>query len=103
MISMIYESDAAFVSFNQAHEVVSELEQNNPTLLGSFNFKCFGTLKVADVHELTAEHNKYGGTVIIEYLVNIVNFNFKTNDIPDIIKMGILTPVLKKLKDPSNA
>ena len=57
--------------------------------------------KAADVHELTAEHLKYGGPVVIEYLVNIVNYIFKTGNIPDIIKMGILTPVLKKGKDPT--
>ena len=57
--------------------------------------------KAADAHELTAEHLKHGGPVVIEYLVSIVNYIFKTGNIPDIIKTGILTPVLKKGKDPT--
>ena len=57
--------------------------------------------KAADLHELTAEHLKHGGVVVADHLRNIANFVIQNGHVPDILKSGIVTPVLKKGKDPS--
>ena len=47
----------------------------------------------------TKLHLKMAGGVIIPYATKIFNQILKNKTIPDIFKTGILTPVLKKLKD----
>jgi hypothetical protein len=61
--------------------------------------------KAADLHELTAEHLKFGSNRVAEWLVSITNYILQTGCIPAMLKSGTLTPVLKKGKDqtdPSN-
>ena len=58
--------------------------------------------KAADSHGLSAEHLKFGGEIIVDHLTNIVNFIFNNGIIPDMLKSGIVTPVLKKGKEPSS-
>ncbi|CAC5365303.1 unnamed protein product [Mytilus coruscus] len=54
----------------------------------------------------SAEHLKYGGSLLISVLAFIINFLFKHVHIPALIKSGIVCPVFKnggKPKDDSNS
>lgn len=59
------------------------------------------TGKAVDLDNLSAEHLKYGGEMVVDHLVAIVNFIFDSGCVPDILKCGSITPVIKKGKDPS--
>ena len=54
--------------------------------------------KSADEENITAEHLKYGGDILISILTRLINFIFQTLDIPNFLKSGIATPILKKGK-----
>ena len=61
--------------------------------------------KAADLEGISAEHLKYAQNEVSPILVEIINCIFKEADLPDELKKGVLTPVLKKSKDkriPSN-
>ena len=57
--------------------------------------------KSADEQGLTAQHLKYSGKVLIEEITDIFNSIIAEGKVPQMIKSGILTPVLKKSKDPT--
>ena len=57
--------------------------------------------KAADEQGLTAEHLKYSGKVLIEEITDIFNSIIAEGKVPQMFKSGILTPVLKKSKDPT--
>ena len=57
--------------------------------------------KAADEFGLSAEHLKNSGNVIIEEITDIFNQILQSKTVPDAFKSGILTPVLKKSKDPT--
>ena len=58
--------------------------------------------KAADELGLTAEHLRTSGRALIEDITDIFNEILQSKTIPDSFKSGILTPVLKKAKDPTN-
>jgi hypothetical protein len=57
------------------------------------------TGKSADSNGICAEHFKYGVDEIVPVIVNIINKIFKDLDIPEKLKSGVVTPVLKPNKD----
>jgi hypothetical protein len=58
--------------------------------------------KAADELGLTAEHFKNSPSIVIKFLTICFNTILKDKQIPDIFKTGIVTPVLKKGKNPMN-
>ena len=56
--------------------------------------------KAPDHMGLTAEHFKKGGKTIANYTAALLNAAKKNYNIPEVLKTGLLTPVLKKDKDP---
>ena len=72
------------VSANQVEEAIQNLANG----------------KAPDHTGLTAEHLKRGGNLVTNYLTRLVNTALSETNIPEILKTGILTPVLKKEKDP---
>ena len=56
--------------------------------------------KAPDHMGLTAEHFKKGGKTIANYTADLLNAAKKNCNIPEVLKTGLLTPVLKKEKDP---
>ena len=57
--------------------------------------------KSADEFGITAEHRKHSSEVIAPILSSIFNQILAERKIPDSFKSGIVTPVLKKHKDPT--
>ena len=57
--------------------------------------------KASDEFGLTAEHLKFSENIITEEITDIFNQILQTKTVPDAFKSGILTPVLKKSKDPT--
>ena len=55
--------------------------------------------KSADLQGITAEHIKYGGTALANRLTHLINAILSTGKIPNSLKLGIVTPILKKSKD----
>ena len=51
---------------------------------------------------LTAEHLKYSSHTLVENIAAIFNQILESRTIPESFENGILTPVLKKSKDPTN-
>ena len=52
--------------------------------------------KSADVYGIVAEHILYGGDYLLHELTTIINSLFAAGEIPDTLKLGILTPVYKR-------
>ena len=48
---------------------------------------------------ISAEHLKHMPSELIPYLINIINLIFMEKDVPQGVKEGVLTPVLKNGKD----
>ena len=55
--------------------------------------------KAADENGIQAEHFKFANAELATEICSITNQIFEELNIPDILKRGILTPVLKKKKD----
>ena len=60
------------------------------------------TKKAPDELGLTAEHLKHAGNSLIEDITDAFNRIICDKQIPEAFKTGILNPVLKKSKDPTN-
>ena len=75
-------------------EPISTKEVRNA--IGSLNSK-----KSADEFGLAAEHLKHSGNVLVEEITDIFNQILQSKTVSDAFKSGILTPVLKKSKDPT--
>ena len=58
--------------------------------------------KSLDILGITAEHIQYGGDITVQYIFNIFEYMLKNRLFPGDLKVGILTPILKKKKDPKN-
>ena len=58
--------------------------------------------KSLDILGITAEHIQYGGDITVQYIFNIFEYMLKNRLVPDDLKVVILTPILKKKKDPKN-
>jgi hypothetical protein len=56
--------------------------------------------KAADELRLTAQHFKISPSIVIKFQTICFNTILKDKQIPDIFKTGIVTPVLKKGKNP---
>ena len=82
LTTQIYSEDSSPIEHFKEEDVSKAVKQLNAG-------------KAADEYDIVAEHLKMAGVVIISYATKI----FKNKTIPDIFKTGILTPVLKKLKD----
>ena len=54
--------------------------------------------KAADMHGLTAEHLKVAISEVTGTITNIINAILEKEEVPNILKTGVLTPVLKKRK-----
>ena len=54
--------------------------------------------KSLDERHISAEHPKYGGRKLLEYLTVLVNWIFENLQIPKTLKSGIACPILKKGK-----
>ena len=52
--------------------------------------------KAADENGIQAEHFKFANAELVTEICSITNQIFEEFNIPDILKRGILTPVLKK-------
>lgn len=87
-------------------DIVSQIEVNRVTdfeldlAINSINCG-----KAADTYGLTIECIKYGGNNIKNEILKIINFIFEVGEVPNIIKIGLLTPVFKNKgnnKDVSN-
>lgn len=59
--------------------------------------------KAADFYGLTAENIIYGGNLLHQYLLELLNFSFEYAFIPDVLKIGLLFPVFKNKGDFKNA
>ena len=58
------------------------------------------TNKAQDMQGLAAEHLKFAPSVVHLSLSNLMNYSIQTGYIPRQMKQGVITPVLKKDKDP---
>ena len=63
--------------------------------------KSFKNNKAQDMRGLAAEHLKFSPDIVFSYLAQILNYILQTGYVPKQLKEGVLTPVLKKDKDPS--
>jgi hypothetical protein len=57
--------------------------------------------KSPDERHISAEHLKYGGRKLLEYLTVLVNWIFENLQIPKTLKSGIACPIIKKGKPAS--
>jgi hypothetical protein len=62
----------------------------------STKIRIFFSAKSTDERHISAEHLKYGGRKLLEYLTVWVNWIFENFQIPKILKSGIACPILKK-------
>ncbi|CAC5375526.1 unnamed protein product [Mytilus coruscus] len=92
------------------HKYFSEENQHNiehvSTDMVEKTILSFKNGKSPDELNISAEHLKYGGSLLISVLAFIINFLFKHVHIPALIKSGIVCPVLKnggKPKDDPNS
>ena len=58
--------------------------------------RSLNTGKSPDIYGVTAEHIIHAGPAIIEVLLLIYNAIFQLQTVPDILKIGTLTPVFKR-------
>jgi hypothetical protein len=65
---------------------LSELEKS---------IKSINTGKSADIYSITIEHIITAGEQMITIILQIVNTIFDHGSVPDILKVGLLTPVFK--------
>ena len=63
--------------------------------------KSFKNNKAQDMRGLTDEHLKFSLDIAFSYLAHILNYILQTGYVSKQLKEGVLTPVLKKDKDPS--
>ncbi|CAC5400431.1 unnamed protein product [Mytilus coruscus] len=91
---------------NIRHNIFDELcKQSNNEPQFSFQNICdaiqqLHSGKATDELGLAAEHFKNSPTTVTHFLTNCFNNIFNNHHIPDIFKSGIVTPVLKKGKNP---
>ncbi|VDI21746.1 Hypothetical predicted protein [Mytilus galloprovincialis] len=89
---------------NYVQEALEEYE-HNPELFTDTDIEkaidCLNTKKSPDEFGLTAEHLKYAKSTIAPAMKTIFNNILIHRKVPLFFKSGILTPVLKKEKDPT--
>ena len=102
--------DSAFLELcTVRHELISQYCDENPMTLDPITksevkeaISRLNTKKAPDEFGLTAEHLKHAGNSLIEDITDTFNQIICEKQIPEAFKTGILTPVLKKSKDPTN-
>ncbi len=52
--------------------------------------------KAPDIFGITAEHLKYGGEMLVNCITRLLNIYSSSEHVPQLIKLGILTPIFKK-------
>ncbi|KAL4239747.1 ATP-binding cassette [Mactra antiquata] len=65
--------------------------------------KSLNTGKSCDVYGVTVEHITYGGEILHQELLKIINTVFDHAEIPTCLKIGIISPVFKNKGHPSEA
>ena len=101
--------DSAYLELcSVRHRIIEQICKESPDQLEQISTKevrkainSLNNKKAADEFGLSAEHLKYSGPVLVEEITNIFNQILKSKTVPDAFKCGILTPVLKKSKDPT--
>ena len=73
---------------NQPIQPITEKELNDA--INSINRR-----KSADYYNITIEHFLYSEDHIISILLLLINNVFKTGEIPDSLKIGLLSPIYK--------
>lgn len=56
--------------------------------------------KAQDSNGISAEHIMFASPLIIIHITNIINLIIRQQEIPDILKDGVITPIFKKKKSP---
>ena len=82
-------------------EILDELARNrNVTAMSADEItktiKSINKGKSADFHGITIEHTIFAGSEIEELLILFINIIFECGEIPEILKMGLLSPVYEK-------
>ncbi|VDI42974.1 Hypothetical predicted protein [Mytilus galloprovincialis] len=89
-ISNLQNSEKISVTEEQVEKVINTLKSG----------------KAADCANLTSEHLKNGGQIVISAVTKLINMIFDVCSIPDLLKLGIATPVYKRkgkpLDDPNS-
>ena len=102
--------DSAFLDLcNTRHELITEYCEENAAILDPITnsevkqaISQLNTKKAPDEFGLTAEHLKYAGNSLIKDITDTFNQIICDKRVPEAFKTGIVTPVLKKSKDPTN-
>ena len=102
--------DSAFLELcTVRHELITQYSDENPRTFDPITksevkeaISRLNTKKAPDEFALTAEHLKQAGNSLIEDITDTFNHKICENQIPEAFKSGILTPVLKESKDPTN-
>ena len=92
------------------HELITQYCDENPMTLDPITksevkeaiSRLNRTKKATDEFGLTAEHLKHAGNSVIDDITDTFDRMICEKQIPEAFKIGILTPVLKKSKSPSN-
>jgi len=59
--------------------------------------------KSPGLDELTTEHLQCGGSVVVHWLTRILNIIIELEEVPDVLKCGVVVPIYKGAgKDPLN-
>ncbi len=99
------EYDRSATMAHLLHALTNQPDQMSPlsttpaTLTGYITQMKTG--KAADYYGITAEHLKFASPEIIVVIKDIIEGIARMNKIPDIMKLGLVTPVPKKGKDSS--
>ncbi|XP_033739065.1 uncharacterized protein LOC117326426 [Pecten maximus] len=100
-----FDSDHEDLVTNDIETLTTMFENHNIKILPTITIEevsntimSFKNGKSPDQEGISAEHLKYGGPTLTSILTIIINYIFKNLYIPDLLKAGIATPVLKKGK-----
>ena len=101
--------DSAYLELcNVRHDLIKQICEESSELLDPITpeevekgISKLNTKKSPDESGLAAEHLKCSGPVIIESVTDLFNQILQEKSVPGPLKAGILTPVLKKSKDPT--
>ena len=102
--------DSAYLELcNTRHKMIKQICEESSEILDPVTPKeveegisKLNSKKSPDEFGLTAEHLKCSGPVFVDNLAKLFNQIFIEKSVPEQFKSGILTPVLKKSKDPTN-
>ncbi|CAC5382698.1 unnamed protein product [Mytilus coruscus] len=78
-------------------EIVKDKKNIPPTTLEELQktIKSFNKGKSADIYGIIVEHILHAGKNLEWLLLNLINITFKEGKVPDMLKVGLLTPVFK--------